>query len=147
MCSGTVQIAECDVMVICWRRENVILQELLTYCVKKGATISRLAVTCVKKLFHNLLWSWRPAIETPVWKKLTLTAGEMDQKLLVVTGFLCDKAAMIMAMQREEISEMLYVLFQGFWICGIQFDVLQCCYVKSLIFLHTELYMLIFFCA
>jgi len=38
----------------------------------------------------------------------------MGQKLLVDAGFLCDKAAMTLAMLREEISEMLYVLFQGF---------------------------------
>jgi hypothetical protein len=37
----------------------------------------------------------------------------MDQKLLVVAG-LCDKAAMTMAMLREEISDLQYVLFQGF---------------------------------
>jgi hypothetical protein len=40
----------------------------------------------------------------------------MDLRLLVVAGFFCDKAAVTMAtcMLREEISEMLYVLFQEF---------------------------------
>jgi hypothetical protein len=38
----------------------------------------------------------------------------MEQKLLVFGGFLCDEAAMTVAMLREEISEKLYVLFQGF---------------------------------
>jgi hypothetical protein len=38
----------------------------------------------------------------------------MDQKLLLVVGFLCDKAALNVAMLMEEISEMLYILLQGF---------------------------------